>query len=71
MALEENMNGLSARTLGINYAYAVHPDETLEPLAGDDASEVKWVSLADICDGKFPLFYNHELVIRRLLQEIK
>lgn len=67
----ENMNGLSTRTLGINYAYAVHPEETLEPIAGDDAEEVQWVSLAGICDGKVFLFYNHVLIIRQLLERIK
>ena len=71
MAVEENMDDLSTPTLGINYAYAVHKDEELNPVAGDDAEAVKWASLEDICEGKEPLFYNHVTIIRRLLAGIK
>ena len=70
-AIEENMNGLSTRTIGFNYCYAVHPDETLDIVAGDDAQDVQWFSLEDVANGDMPLFYNHTTVVRRLLEEIK
>jgi len=69
MCVEENIDDLSVRTLGINYLYAVHKDVELNPVAGDDADEVQWVSLEDILNGNMPLFYNHVTVIRRLLAE--
>lgn len=65
--VEENLNGLSTRTLGINYLFAVHEDEELPIKAGDDAQEVQWFPIEDIMNGDFPLFYNHETVLRRLL----
>ncbi len=70
-AVEENMNGLSTRTIGFNYCYAVHPDEEINVTAGDDAQEVAWFSVKDIVEGKIPLFYNHVTIIRRLVQGIK
>ncbi len=70
-AVEENMNGLSTRTIGFNYCYAVHPEETLDIVAGDDAQDVQWFPLEDVANGDMPLFYNHTTVIRRLLEEIK
>jgi len=70
-AIEENMNGLSTRTIGFNYCYAVHPEETLDIVAGDDAQDVQWFPLEDVANGDMPLFYNHTTVVRRLLKEIK
>jgi len=70
-AVEENLNGLSTRTIAFNYCYAVHPSEVLKPIAGDDAQEVKWFPIKDIVEGKMPLFYNHVTIIRRLVKEIK
>lgn len=65
-AVEENMNGLSTRTLGINYCYAVYPEETLD-IVGD----AQWFPLEDVANGDMPLFYNHTTVVRRLLERIK
>jgi bifunctional NMN adenylyltransferase/nudix hydrolase len=69
--IEENMKGLSTRTLGINYLYAVHKDEVLDIKAGDDAQEVQWVSLEEIMNDEFSLFYNHTTILRRLLAGVK
>ena len=70
-AVEENLNGLSTRTIAFNYCYAIHPSDKLNPIAGDDAQDVKWFPIEDIVAGKIPLFYNHVTIIRRLVQGIK
>lgn len=64
-AVEENLNDLSTRTVGLNYMYLLEDD--VELTAGDDFDEVKWVPLKDILEDKELLFYNHNLVVKRLV----
>lgn len=70
-AVGENLNGISTRTLAVNYLFAVHNDEELELVAGDDAKALQWVDLADIVSGDFQLFYNHNDFVRQLAQGVK
>ena len=66
--VEENMDDLSVRTLGINYLFGVHPDDklvvTLDP---NECLEYEWASLEDILLENRILFYNHNVVVQRLI----
>ncbi len=67
MAVEENVGGLSVRTLGINYAYYIDPDEEITlTLDTKEVTEATWEPLSEVVTGSIPLFYNHLTVIRRL-----
>lgn len=71
-AVEENLNGLSTRTIGINYAYLIDDAEeiTLE-LDLDEVLDAQWHSFDSVVNEKVPLFYNHLTVIRRLASKIQ
>lgn len=71
MSLEEHLNGLSTRTIGVNYLFGVKDTEEVEAIAGDDAEEICWVSAKDILDETFPLFYNHNFAVQRLFSKLK
>lgn len=70
-AVEENLDDLSVRTLGINYLFAVHPSEELEVSLDDkEAYDFQWADVAEVLAGEIPLFYNHTTVVRRLFSLI-
>ena len=69
--LEENLDDLGSRTLGINYLFMLKPDLEVDlSFKSDEVLEVQWVSLSDILTDKVPLFFNHSLVIKRLLSKL-
>lgn len=71
VALEENLDDISVRTLGVNYLFVVKESEEIEVLV--DKTEVldyKWTELADITGDKEILFYNHNLVVQRLMASV-
>lgn len=69
--VEENLEGLSVRSLGINYLFAVHREENLEiTIAPEEVLKYKWGSLKDILNEKEILFYNHNLIVQRLYASI-
>jgi len=71
VTVEENIGDLSVRTLGINYLFAVKDDEDIH--VDCDPKEVldwQWVDLADILNETTLLFYNHNLVVQRLMAEM-
>ena len=66
-AVEENIDDLSVRTLGINYAYVIDAAEEVEvTLDKNEVSEFKWCPLIDILTEHEVLFYNHNTVVQRL-----
>ena len=67
-AVEENLDDLSVRTLGINYLYLMAPtaDRPEVTLDTDECLDYKWVSATEILEEKINLFYNHTVVIQRL-----
>lgn len=66
-AIEENIDDLSVRTLGINYLYLVAPEETIEVVIDEDeVSAYKWVDVHDVLTEREILFYNHNVVVQRL-----
>jgi len=68
MALEENLDDLSVRTLGINFLFAVKPEEVINVVIDpEEILEYKWTDIADITSEREILFYNHNLVVQRLL----
>ena len=67
-AVEENIDDIGVRTLGINYMYVI--DSAEEFSVDIDAVEIqdyKWVPLNDILVEHEILFYNHNVVVQRLL----
>lgn len=70
-AVEENLNGLSVRTLGINYCFVIHEEEEVEvEIDPNEVQEVLWIPVGDVAADTLPLFYNHLTAIRRLLSNI-
>lgn len=66
--VEENLDDLSVRTLGINYLFVVAPEEVIDVFI--DEKEVmgyRWVPLKDILEEREILFYNHNVVVQRLI----
>lgn len=67
-SVEENLDDIATRTLGVNYLFLVHEDEKLEiTLDPEECLGYKWVPIMDICNEKDILFYNHNLVVQRLI----
>lgn len=66
-AVEENLDDLSTRTIAFNYLYLVEDELELE--AGDDFEAIKWVPIGDILEDKELLFYNHNLIVKRLIAQ--
>ncbi len=69
-AVEENLDDLGARTIGINYLFVIRPDTEVTPVKGDETSEFQWVSIADVCEDRTLLFYNHNRIVRHLLSKV-
>lgn len=68
MALEENLDDLSVRTLGINFLFAVKPEEVIEvTIDPKEVLEYKWCDVGDITSEREILFFNHNLVVQRLI----
>ena len=62
------LDDLSTRTIGINYLFGVHPEAELEvTIDPDEVLEYKWESLDDILHERVILFYNHNVVVQRLV----
>lgn len=65
--VEENLDDYGNRTLGINYLYAIHPDEDVKITHCDrETYDVGWYDVGDVIDEKLLLFYNHNQVAQRL-----
>jgi bifunctional NMN adenylyltransferase/nudix hydrolase len=70
-AVEENMNDLGSRTLGINYLFVLKPDLELEiTIDGEETTEFQWLPLDSVLQDKELLFYNHSLILKRLLSKV-
>lgn len=66
--VEENLDDLSVRTLGINYLFVVAEEESIDVFLDDnECSDYKWVPMGDILEEKEILFYNHNVVFQRLV----
>lgn len=69
--VEENLDDLSVRTLGINYLFTAAVDEELEiSFDPEEVLECAWKPVADVLTGEFLLFYNHNVVLRRLFSQV-
>ena len=64
-AVEENLDSLGVRTLGVNYLFIIKPDVSLEITSDSD-----WIPMKDILEENTLLFYNHNLVAQRLLSKL-
>lgn len=68
VCVEENLDDLSVRTLGINYLFVVAEEEKIDVFIDEsEVSEYKWVPMGDILEEKEILFYNHNVVFQRLV----
>ena len=72
-SVEENLDDLSVRTLGINYLYLLDPTEEKPKVTLDtkECSDYEWVSLDSVLKEERILFYNHNVVAQRLLSKVK
>lgn len=69
--VEENLNDIGTRTLGVNYLFVVNPEITLDiQVDGKETTDFKWLPLRDVLEEKELLFFNHNLVVQRLLSSI-
>jgi bifunctional NMN adenylyltransferase/nudix hydrolase len=67
-AIEENIDDIGTRTLGVNYLFVIHPEEELELNPdGEETESLEWVDLTDVLHEKTLLFFNHNLITQRLL----
>tara|TARA_R110002073_G_scaffold309611_2_gene479935 strand:+ start:1125 stop:2141 length:1017 start_codon:yes stop_codon:yes gene_type:complete len=70
-AVEENLGDLGTRTLGVNYLFVINPEIELEiQVDGSETTEHKWLTTKDVYEDKELLFYNHNLVVKRLLSKL-
>jgi bifunctional NMN adenylyltransferase/nudix hydrolase len=69
-SVEENLDDLGARTIGINYLFVIRPDTEVTPVKGDETSEFQWLPIADVCEDRTMLFYNHNRIVRHLLSKV-
>lgn len=70
-SVEENLNDIGTRTLGINYLFVVHPDVSLDITVDEvETSDYKWIPLMDVLEERELLFYNHNLVTQRLISKL-
>lgn len=70
-AVEENIDDLGVRTIGINYLFVLKPDEEFSiKVDGTETLDYEWVSCTDIVEDNELLFYNHNLVVKRLLSKL-
>jgi len=70
-AVEENQDNLGARNVGINYLFVVKPECELEVKVDQvETTSYSWVPLKEILEDTFLLFYNHNLVVKRLVSKI-
>lgn len=70
-AVEENLNDLGSRTIGINYLFVLHPEVTPEiTIDNVETTEFQWLPLGDVLDDTTLLFYNHNLIVKRLLSKL-
>jgi len=71
-AVEENIDDLSVRTLGINYLYVMDPSVEKPEVSIDDTEclAYRWCPIADILSESMVLFYNHNVVVQRLLANV-
>ena len=69
-AVEENLDDLGTRTIGINYLFVIRPDTEVTPVINDETSEFQWLPIADVCEDRTLLFYNHNRIVRHLLSKL-
>lgn len=70
-AIEENLDDLGVRTLGVNYAFIIKPDVELDiSLDYSETLDYTWVTMEDICSDNTLLFYNHSTIVKRLLTKL-
>lgn len=70
-AVEENLDDIGTRTIGINYLFVIKPEVDLEiTVDGEETLDYQWIPLRDILEEKTLLFYNHNLVTQRLLARV-
>ncbi len=70
-AVEENRDNLGARNVGINYLFVVKPEYELEVKVDSvETTDYTWVPLKEILEDNFLLFYNHNLVVKRLVSKL-
>ena len=66
-AVEENIDDLSVRTIGINYLYLVDPTEEIAvDLDTNECSDYQWVESSTLLTEQINLFYNHTVILQRL-----
>jgi bifunctional NMN adenylyltransferase/nudix hydrolase len=70
-AVEENMGDLGIRTIGINYLFVLKPDLEVEvTVDGIETTDHEWLRVADVTLDNTLLFFNHNLVTKRLLSKV-
>lgn len=70
-SIEENLDDLGARTLGINYLFVVDPSVTLDiEVDNVETTGYQWLPLSEVLTEDIPLFYNHNLVTQRLISQL-
>lgn len=70
-AVEENLGDLGTRTIGINYLFVVKPDVELElTLDYSEVLDFHWFPIVDIVEDRELLFFNHNLIAKRLLSKV-
>lgn len=70
-SVEENLDNLGTRNIGINYLFVIKPEHELEVKVDQvETTDYKWVPLKEILEDSFLLFYNHNLVVKRLISKI-
>ena len=69
VCVEENLDDIGVRTLGVNYLFAIKEDVEVT-LDHEEVSDYAWIPFAEVAEGTREIFYNHRLVVKRLLSSI-
>jgi bifunctional NMN adenylyltransferase/nudix hydrolase len=70
-AVEENMNDLGTRTIGVNYLFVIKPEYPVEIILDNtETTDFGWLPLGDVLQDKTLLFFNHNQVARRLFSKL-